>query len=485
MCKTTIHTNLLGLYLPLILGVLYMSGCAINLPTPRHPQASLIKPSRLLAANFTKEDQQSFPVNVPNSVSSAAAVEKQATEQAPVEPLQTRSELEQWSLEHNSEIQRLGLVFEAATAKTRYVDSLPDPKIGANFFGRPIETATGSQRGSISLSQMIPWVETLDAKQQVATLQALAAKADYRSARLQILSQVRVGWFRLYLIEQQFVVTKNNQQTLQSLIDVANSLIAADRGSSRDVLLGTLELTKLEERLTRLKQQRTSQIASLNRLMNRSLDAKIVSPEKITLSIPGQSQADLVKIALQSQPEIQAARLRSQARKWGVTVAQLSRRPDVTVMASYFVTDDNRAPNPSLKVGEDPWFFGLQVSIPIWDKRYNALEAEAKHVYDASTLSIETLTDRTATMIVQLLAEIGRADETAILYKDTIIPQAQQTLATDQSAYANGEVEFDRLIRDFRSLLTLQLGYHQAITDRAIAVAELQRVVGESTPLLD
>ncbi|MBT6846417.1 MAG: TolC family protein, partial [Planctomycetaceae bacterium] len=153
--------------------------------------------------------------------------------------------------------------------------------------------------------------------------------------------------------------------------------------------------------------------------------------------------------------------------------------------ASYFLTDDNRAPNPSLKVGEDPWFIGLQVSVPIWDKKYDALEEEAKYVYDASTLSIETLTDRTTAVIVQLLAEIGRADETAILYKDTIIPQAQQTLETDQSAYANGEVEFDRLTRDFRSLLMLQLGYHQAVADRAIAVAELQRVVGETTPLLD
>ena len=455
-----------------------MSGCAINLPTPRYPQASLIEPSRSLDANSSNEDQQT-------SVNTSAATEKQTTEQASGEPLQTRSELEQWSLEHNSEIQRLGLVFEAATAKTRYVDSLPDPKIGANFFGRPIETATGSQRGSISLSQMIPWVETLDAKQQLATLQALAAKADYRSARLQILSQVRVGWFRLYLIEQQFSVTKNNQQTLQSLIDVATSLIAADRGSARDVLLGTLELTKLEERLTRLQQQRTSQIAILNQLLNRPIDSKIVSPEKIVESLPAQSQEALVKIALQSQPDIQAARLRNQAKKWGVTVAQLKRRPDVTVMASYFITDDNRAPNPSLKVGEDPWFFGLQVSIPIWDKKYNALEEEAKHVYDASTISIETLTDRTSAVIVQLLAEIGRADETATLYKDTIIPQAQQTLETDQSAYANGEVEFDRLTRDFRSLLTLQLGYHQAIADRAIAVAELQRVIGESTPLLD
>jgi outer membrane protein, heavy metal efflux system len=455
-----------------------MSGCAINLPTPRHPQASLIEPSRSLDVNSANEDQQT-------AVNTSAATEKQTTEQAPTKSLQTRSELEQWSLEYNSEIQRLALVFEGATAKTRYVDSLPDPKVGANFFGRPIETATGSQRGNISLSQMIPWVETLDAKQQLATLQALAAKADYRSSRLQVLEQVRIGWFRLYLIEQQFEVTKNNQQTLQSLIDVATSLIAADRGSARDVLLGTLELTKLEERLTRLQQQRTSQIATLNQLLNRPIDSKIVSPEKIVESLPAQSQEALVKIALQSQPDIQAARLRNQAKKWGVTVAQLRRRPDVTVMASYFITDDNRAPTPSLKVGEDPWLFGLQVSIPIWDKKYNALEEEAKYAYDASTLSIETLTDRTSTVIVQLLAEIGRADETAILYTDTIIPQAQQTLETDQSAYANGEVEFDRLIRDFRSLLTLQLGYHQAIADRAIAVAKLQRVIGESTPLLD
>lgn len=478
MRKTTISINRLGLYWPLILGVLYMSGCAINLPTPRYPQASLIEPSHSLDVNSANEDQQT-------SVNTSAAPEKQTTEQAPTKSLQTRSELEQWSLEYNSEIQRLALVFEAATAKTRYVDSLPDPKVGANFFGRPIETATGSQRGNISLSQMIPWVETLDAKQQLATLHALAAKADYRSARLHVLEQVRIGWFRLYLIEQQFEVTKNNQQTLQSLIDVATSLIAAERGSSRDVLLGTLELTKLEERLTRLTQQRTSQIATLNQLLNRPIESKIVSPEKIVVSLPAQSHEVLVKIALQSQPDIQAARLRNQAKKWGVTVAQLRRRPDVTVMASYFITDDNRTPNPSLKVGEDPWFFGLQVSIPIWDKKYNALEEEAKHVYDASTISIETLTDRTSAVIVQLLAEIGRADETATLYKDTIIPQAAQTLETDQSAYANGEVEFDRLTRDFRSLLTLQLGYHQAIADRAIAVAELQRVIGESTPLLD
>jgi len=215
------------------------------------------------------------------------------------------------------------------------------------------------------------------------------------------------------------------------------------------------------------------------------LDAKIVSPEKLEVSTPAQSHTDLVKIALQSQPELQAARLRNQAKKWGVTVAQLSRRPAVTVMASYFLTDDNRAPSPSLKVGEDPWFFGLQVSVPIWDKKYDALEEEAKHLYDASTISIETLTDRTSAVIAQLLAEISRADETATLYKDTIIPQAEQTLEMDQSGYANGEVEFDRLTRDFRNLLTLQLGYHQAIADRAIAIAELQRVIGESTPLLD
>ena len=73
------------------------------------------------------------------------------------------SELEQQS-QQNPTLVRLSREYQAARAKVRYIDELPDPKLGANFFISPIETAAGSQRANLTLSQMLPWLPRLDAQ---------------------------------------------------------------------------------------------------------------------------------------------------------------------------------------------------------------------------------------------------------------------------------------------------------------------------------
>ena len=112
------------------------------------------------------------------------------------------------------------------------------------------------------------------------------------------------------------------------------------------------------------------------------------------------------------------------------------------------------------------------------------MEEEAQHTFDASIFSMESMSVETSTTIAESFAEAHRARDTAVLYKETIVPQTRPTLETDQASYANGAVEFDRVMWDFRNLLMLELGYHQAITDLAVAVAKLQQAVGESTLLL-
>jgi hypothetical protein len=45
------------------------------------------------------------------------------------------------------------------------------------------------------------------------------------------------------------------------------------------------------------------------------------------------------------------------------------------------------------------------------------------------------------------------ADKTASLYRDTILPQTRQTLDVDQKPYAQGKVDFDRVIRPLGTAL--------------------------------
>lgn len=395
----------------------------------------------------------------------------------------TRDSLERIALDQNPRLVQLYREYQAAAARSRYVDRLPDPKLGANVFGAPLETASGSQRANLSINQMIPWLGRLNAQQQQACFEALAIAADYESERLQVLSQLRSGWLRLYVLDQQIEVTTANQQLLESLTKVANGRVAAGRATQGDVLLGTLELSKLEERVLVLRRRRQSVTSEINRLVGRHADTPIDGPDQIDVGIPAITSREILQQALESQPAIQAARLRTQATRWGLEVARLNRRPDFTLSANYFVTDDNRPTSTIVGVGDDPWSVGLQVSVPLWADKYDAMEQEAGWKHSASHDSLESIEDRLDSLIVDLVAETNRAAETARLYRQTILPQARQTLEADQQAYANLSVEFDRVMQGFRNLLTLELGYHEAIGDLGIAVTHLRQAAGTDIPL--
>lgn len=386
------------------------------------------------------------------------------------------------AINHNPRLIRLYQEFQAASARSNYVDKLPDPKLGANVFGKPIETAAGSQRANMSLSQTIPWLARLNAEQQRACLEAMAVRAELAAERLRVIAQIRAGWYRMYVLDRQIEIAKANQELLKSLIEVANARIATGQASQGDVLLGTLEITQLEERLLTYHRQRLGVEAEINRLVGRPASTPIRSPNKLDVGVSELSANAIHQIALNNQPEIEAAYLRAQATRWGVEVARLMRRPEFTISANYFFTDDNRPPTPVVNVGEDTWAIGVQVSLPLGRQKYDAMENEAGWKHQAAHSTVDELADRYNSLIVDLIAESNRAAETAELYRSTILPQARQTLSADQQSYSTGTVEFDRVIQDFRNLLTLELGYHKSIGDLAIANARIQQIAGQDLP---
>lgn len=386
--------------------------------------------------------------------------------------------LEQTALRQNPRLVKLYDDYQAASAKSQYADKLPDPRIGANVFGDPIETAAGSQRANLSFSQAIPWLYRLSAEEQRAIFEAYAIHAELEAERLRVVAQVRTGWYRLYVIDREIEITRANQRLLDSLIQLANARVATGAASQGDVLLGTVELSELEARLLMYQRQRQGVEAELNRLLSRPADQVIENVAVLNAEMPTISIEQITQLAAGNQPELEAARLRTQATRWGVEVARLMRRPEFVISANYFPTDNNRPPSTIVNVGQDPWALGAQMSIPIWKQRYDAMEDEARWKHQAAHASVEDLTDRYDSLIVDLYAEAKRAYETATLYEKTILPQARQTLAADQESYTNGAVEFDRVIRDYRNLLTLELGYHQAVGDLATAIARLQQAAG-------
>lgn len=409
--------------------------------------------------------QEASPASVPLLASTSLSID-------------TLPSLEAVAVNRNPELRRLAQQYEAARAKVSYVDGLPDPTIGANIFAAPIETAAGSQQANFTIGQMIPWLDRLDAQAQQACFEAMASQQIYAAQKLKVIGDLRAMWCRLYVLGKQIQINEANQDLLESLIQVAAARVETGKATQGDVLAGTLEYSKLEEQLITLRQQERSVFAEMNRVMGRDSEIFITPPNDLQVSLPQWDHPMLRQMAIEYQPDIQAARIRTQATRWGLEVARLKRRPDFSVNASWFAIDDNRPASNLVDVGDDAWSVGASVSIPLWDRKYDALEREARWKHSASHASVEETLRKNDSVLRDLWEQARAADETAGLYRETILPQAQATLEADQQSYVNGTVDFDRVIRDVRNVLTLEIGYHRAVGQLGATLARIEQSVG-------
>lgn len=377
--------------------------------------------------------------------------------------------LEAAALAGNPALRRLQQESAAAWARARYADALPDPTIGGSVFGEPMMFPDGPMRGDLEVMQMFPWLERLSAQSRQACYEALAAEQTYAAQRLIVLGDLRQRWAQLYVLGQERRILEANRELLHSLTELATARIAQNRGSAGDVTLLTVEIGRVEEQLLTVRQRIAATQAEINRLAGRPAETPVAVPASLPTDLPGWSHEMLRQAAWKHQPEIAAARLQTHAARWGVEVARLQRRPDVSLRASWMFMD---APGP------DPWLVGAQITVPVWNQKYTALRDEATRKNFAAAASVQELEQQYDALLRDLLEQARSSHQIAVLYRETIVPQAEQTLASDQQALANGVVDFDRIINDVRNLLTLQLAYHQAVGQLHISLTRIQQAVG-------
>jgi outer membrane protein TolC len=368
--------------------------------------------------------------------------------------------------------------FEAAAewAQTGYVAKLPDPTISSMFFVPPMHFEPDRQVAEVQVMQMIPWLSRLNAESQRSHLEAMVAENQYQAELLRVIGEVRATWFKLYVLEKQIETAETEKAQLESLIKTANARIATGSAQPGDVLMATLEFSSLQEQLLSYRQQAASAAAELNRLVGRDSRVPIEPPQTIDAELPDWNHDLLLSIAMQSQPELNAARLRTEATRWGIEIARLKRRPDLTVSGGWIAMDAPGALMPD--DGKDSWTVGVSANVPLWHRKYNAMVYEASREHFAAHASEDEVILRLDATLRDLWEQVQAAQQTVELYEKTILPQARQTFEADRQSMINNTVSFDRVIRDYRALLNLELGYHRALGQLATTLARIRQTVG-------
>ena len=387
-------------------------------------------------------------------------------------PLTLKDALDE-ALTANPELIALRKQVETMRFKPAQERSLAPPMAEAQIWQWPLNTLNplNTNMYMFMLTQELPGRGKRSLRAAVAEKDVTLAETDVAVRARQIVDGVKMAYADLFVSRKAVDIHLASVDLLRQFADVSQVKYTTGRISQQDVLKSVVEISRLHDDLIKFEQQADLASARLNILLDRPPDAPIgplVDPYERVLVPPA---ADLQRLALEQQPELQSARVQVERAQAELAVAQRDYRPDFAVMAGYMLQ-----PNQT-----DAWMGKFAVTWPRapWSRgRIDARVGEATAAVETARARQRAMESALRLAVQEAYVRVKAAEQRAALLKTTILPQSQQTLEVSRVAYQNDRVEFLALLDNERTLLNAQLDYYRAVSDFDQALADLERAVG-------
>lgn len=354
--------------------------------------------------------------------------------------------------------------------------SLEDPMFTVAPVGEMAETAAGQVGLMTSLSQRLPLPSKLDARGRIAALEASQAKAELDQVRLLVTADTRRAYWTYSFASRAIETTRQSRSLLVQLRDVADAQFRAGQRNQQDVLRAAAELGNLDTELTVLAQRRDTAAAMLRQLIDAPPSLVLADPEAPSEDDIVISRDELLARAVDLNPALERIAERMTQFEQQQRLANLNRWPDLTVSVSYNAVDNNglsRVAN-----GQDQWWVGFGVNLPIWSAKNDAAEREAMFGRLEAASEFEAERNRVTFRVEDALLRLESQREVMRLLRGQVIPDARAAVEAAASTYRTGAGDFLVLVDNWRKLLGYQVMEHQVSATVEQALADLQQAVG-------
>lgn len=397
-----------------------------------------------------------------------------------VDVLKTRWVIDE-ALRTNPELQAARLSWDASKERVPQVRALDDPNLGFTYYGEQTQTRVGEVQANVMASQKIPFYGKLRLKGEVAESEAKVFGEKYRTLEREVIAKVKSAFYELFWVHKSIKIDEENKGLLQRFVKIAEVKYATAKATQQDVLKAQVELSGIVNELITLEQLKETAIARINTLLNRHPDAPLGTPEEIDITELTVSLKELYEKAKEISPELSILKYRIERDKAAYELAKKQYYPDFTFGLNYTVINDLPSTVMSSPIGEgrDSYTGTLSMNIPIFQKRkYDAGVREADAKLKSSEMAYRNMENMTLFGVKDYHFKVQTAERLVKLYRDSIIPQAEQSLKAAEIGYQAGQVDFLNLIDSQRVLLDFNLAFYRAVADFGINIAELERVVG-------
>ena len=117
-------------------------------------------------------------------------------------------------------------------------------------------------------------------------------------------------------------------------------------------------------------------------------------------------------------------------------------------------------------------------NIPLWGQKYSAGVREAQLKRQAAMKEKRNLANQLKAQLKMALFKMRDAERKLDLYRQGLIPKAQQSLKVTEQSYRSADGSFLDLVDAQRTLLEFQLAYQRVLVDHEQALARIELLVG-------
>jgi len=331
---------------------------------------------------------------------------------------------------------------------------------------------------TLMLEQEVPVTGKNRSRARAATAEAGAVFEEFRRAELDVVSRVRASYSRLANGYAQLEVNRRNEELLNQFIKISQSRYETGTGTQSDVLLAQTDLAKLLEMRADIQRMISEEQSMLNVLMNQPAQNPLGRPSALAFTPQKLSLQRLQALTLVNRPEIQRAQSMVNAASFGVELAHRQSFPDPMVNVKA-----QRYNGASQAVSELD--LGFSVPLPFLNqKKYAAGVLEARKGLENAQREFDAMRTEALGLVRDQLKKIQTAASQYELYRDQIIPLANETVEASRAAYEAGTGGFLELITARRTLQDNESMALNRLTEHEVAIAELEAITGNPTPNL-
>ena len=406
--------------------------------------------------------------------------------------------------------------YQAALQKVPQVGSLPDPQLEIGVFLSPMELISGNQVADIKLMQMFPWFGVIKNAKDEMSLMAKGKYELFRDAKLQVFYDAHRAWLDLYRIRQSIRISEKNVELLKTIERLAlvkyktgssggsgvvstsgnmptgntptatsgrntmggnaNSSVTQASTSSGSASMSSpsgstglasiyqiqIEQSDLENNIASLKNEEQVAVARFNSQLNRPFTTSVSVPELLSTEPLDIAYLSVTDSMFTKNPMLGMLQYEQQSLTARTKMQKQMGLPMVGVGVNYTVINKSEMSTSAMN-GQDMIMPMLTLTLPIYRKKYAAMQTETKFLKAASEQNYQAIVNALQTEYYEALQLYNDAQRRMKLY-DNQRQLAQKTLDITLKSFSSGS-SLNDILRIRQQLLNYELKQVEAVAD--------------------